>query len=324
MADPNVGQLVASVWEGVVGKKPTDNIYGSRALFFALGEQGFKEELDGGRLIEFPLEYAENSSFHSYNELDTLDTTRYDTYDAARFDWKICAGTVVISDLERLRNQGKAGKFDLLAEKLESAKDSHIADMNRQLFGDGTGNGGADLGGIKAIIPQDPTTGSVGGINRAVFSFWRSQTLTGAGSSFSILRASMRTVYNKCSRGGTKEAPTAIITDRPSFEGYESLTTTLERYNKDGKTPRGFDLSFDNNAVQFKGADVFYDEDCTAGNMYFLNPKFLKFAYLSGGWMKMSEQIQPANQLTSVYKLATFGNLGTSESRRLGLVYSIA
>src|SRR4051812_31400648 len=159
-----------------------------------MGEQGFKEEADGGRLIEFSLNFAENTTMKSYGEYEALDTTRVNVFDAARFDWKINAGTVQYSELERLRAAAASGKFDLIAEKLEVGKDSHIATMNRQLFSDGTGNGSQDIGGLQAIISATPTTGTVGGINRASFSFWRNQQASGAKTTniFDNLRATMR------------------------------------------------------------------------------------------------------------------------------------
>src|SRR5688572_864311 len=82
-ADPQLGQVAASVWEAKIGKKPTDNIFTSRALFFAFGEDGFKEEVDGGRLFERSVEYAENTTHAVQGELDNLDTSRIDVFDAA-------------------------------------------------------------------------------------------------------------------------------------------------------------------------------------------------------------------------------------------------
>ena len=214
MPDPALGQVVASVWENVIGKKPSDNIFNSRALFYFLGEKGFKEEADGGRLIEFSLEYAENTTFKSYSETEELDTTRIDVYDAARFEWKINAGTVVYSDLEKLRAAASSRKFDVIAGKLENGKNSHIATMNRQAFSDGTGNGSKDIAGLQLLISTTPTTGTVGGISRATYSFWRNKQTSGAqtAADFDNLRASMRSVFNQCSNGGTEFAPTAWIT----------------------------------------------------------------------------------------------------------------
>lgn len=327
MADVNQGQLIASAWEKVIGSTPNDNIFTSRALFYALGEKGFKEEADGGRLIEFPVEFAENSTFKSYDEMETLDTTRINVFDCARYEWKTHAGTVVFSDLEKLRTQASAGKFDYIEEKLNNAKDSHIADINRAAYGDGTGNGGKNIEGLSKLIPTDPTTGTVGQINRATYAFWRSKQATGTKTTtaFDNVRSSWRSVYNQCSNGGTEHAPTSVLTSRTVFEGYEGTLTTNERFNSDSTKSRGVNGGFSNDALKFKGANVFYDEDCTpSASAYFLNPKFIKIAYLKGAWMKMKDPVEPSNQLSIVYKLFTMANMGTGNSRRLGVVTAIS
>jgi hypothetical protein len=326
MPEPNQGQLIASAWEKVIGKEPNDNIFTSRALFYALGEDGFKSEADGGRLIEFSLEYAENSTFKSYDELETLDTTRINVFDCARYEWKTHAGTVVFSDLEKLRTQARSGKFDYIEEKLENGRDSHIANLNRAAWGDGTGNSSKDMAGLGHIIPDSPVTGTVGQINRATFAFWRSKAAAGTKSSaaFDNLQATMRSVYNQCSNGGTEFAPKAGVTSRTVFEGFEGTLTSLERYNKDGKGQRGANAGFNNDALKFKGADLYYDEDATpSDNLFFVNPKFLKIVYLKGAWMKMKSPVEPANQLSAVYRIFTVAQMGTNNSRRLGVVYDI-
>jgi len=321
MADPNLGEVAASVWEQKIGTTPNDNIFESHALFHFLGEEGFKEEADGGRLIEFPLEYAINSTFKSYSELETLDSSRITVFDAARYEWKVNAGTVVYSELERLRAQAASGKFDLIAAKLENGRNSHIDAMNNQAWSDGTGNSSKDLGGVQLLISTSPTTGTVGQINRANFSFWRNQQTSGAKTTtaFDNLRASMRSIHNLCSRGGVDETPQAWITTRTVFEGYEGLLIANERFtSKDSG-----EGAFKNDVLLFKGAKGSYDEDAPSGNVYFFNNKALKFVYLRGGWMKMYPKVDPSNQLANVHKVATFGNLGTGNSRRLGVVSAI-
>lgn len=324
MADVNLGQVSASVWEAKIGKKPTDNIFNSRALFYALGKKGFKEEADGGRLIEFSIQYAENSTFKSYGEFEELDTTRIDVFDAARFDWKIAAGTVVYSELERLRAAASARKFDVIAEKLQNGKESHIANLNRQMWSDGTGNGGKDFGGVQLLIANTPTTGTVGSINRGTYSFWRNRAVSGAKSStaYDNLIVKATVVYNQCSLGGLKKQPAAVISDQSTFEGYEGKLTANVRYQSSDRKSNG-DAAFLNEALRFKGADWFYDEDAPAGEARFVNPDHLKVVYLSGGWMKMYPEVDPANQLSNVHKVATFANMGTNASRHLGVLYGI-
>ena len=335
MPDPNLGQVTATVWENVIGKSPNDQIFNSRAFFFSLaggGDSGLKkgvgfqgrEASAGGRVFDFPIEYATNSTFKSYSEMETLDTTRVDVFDAARYDWKINAGTVVWSDLEELRAQADNGKIDLIADKLENGKNSHIDAMNRQLLGDGTGNGGKDMSGLKQIIPTVATTGTVGSINRATFSFWRTKQTSGAQTTtaFDNLRSTMRSIYNQCSRGGMIDAPTAALTTRTVFQGYEGLLVANERFTTDDKNSTG-QGAFANASLKFKGATLFYDEDLDTDNLYFYNPKFLKLIYLKGAWMKMKDRIEPANQLAAIQRVFTVANLATNQSRRLGCVTAI-
>lgn len=318
------GHKATAWWEKVIGKKPADNIFGSFQLFNSLGEGGFKESAAGGRLIEMPLEYAENSTFKSYSELEVLDTTRIDVFDAARYDWKINSGTIVFSDFEKLRAAGE-GKIELVADKIENGKNSHLAVMNRQGYSDGSGNGGKDIEGLLKLISETPTTGTVGGINRATFTFWRNQAVSGAKttSAFDNLRAAMDECYDRCSRGGTMDVPTAAITSRAVFEGYKRGLTSNERYVMDAK-PKKADGAFDNEALAFRALPLRYDEDITpVDDVYFLNNKALKFVYLQGAWMKAKPEIEPANQLAAIVRIFTFGNFAVNNSRRLGVVYDI-
>jgi len=323
MADLNIGEVAASVWENKIGKKPTDNIFTSRALFYFFGEHGFKEEADGGRLFERTIEYAENTTNAMQGEMDTLDTTRINVFDAARFNQKIAAGTVIYSELEKLRATGGSQKFDLLAAKLQNGKNSHIALLNRQAWG--LGLGANDLDGLQKIISITPTTGTVGGINGGTFSFWRNRQTSGAATATpgDNVQAAFRTVFNLCTLGGTEKAPKAAIGDRASFELFESTLTQLARYDRKDRENDG-DPAFMNDALKYKGIPVVYDEDAPAGEFRFVNNDFLKFNYLAGGWMKMYPGVDPANQLSNIHKVATFGNITTSARRHLGVVSAIS
>lgn len=322
MPDPQLGQVAASVWEQKLGDKPTDNFFNSRAFFFSLGKKGMREEADGGRLIEYSLEYAENTTFRAYTEMELLDTTRIDVFDAARYEWRINAGTVVYSELERLRAAAGSRKFNVIAEKLENGKDSHINQMNIQCLGATTGGPGID--GLQAIIADNPVTGIIGGIDGGTWAFWRNKTAAGTMGTqpFDNLNAAFRSMYNQVSSGGVDELPTAILTSRTVIEGYESRLTINARYMREDRKNSG-DAGFMNDALMFKAVPIFYDEAAPAGKAYFYNNRNLKIAYLKGGWMKMYPEVDPANQLANVHKVATFANLITNNRRRLGVVHTI-
>ena len=321
MANPNVGQRVAANWEAVVGTKPEDNIHDDYWLFNQMSSGSGFLGLSGGDFIVAPLEYALNTTIASYSDTDTISTTRVDVFDRTEFQWKEIAGTVIVSDLEIDRNSGEGQVFSLLPAKLQNVKDSMKAELNTQLFSDGTGNSGKDIGGLQHITSTTPTSGTVGGINRANFSFWRNQQTSGAKttSAFDNLRATMRSIYNLCSNGIADAHPSFGVTTRTVFEGFEGLLLANERFTDKSSGDGGFK----NEVLKFKGMKLSYDNDCPSGNLYMANPRFLKLAYKKGSWFKMLPEVRPANQTLTVYPIRTMTNLISTNARRLGVVSGI-
>ena len=322
MADPNRGQRIASNWEAVVGTKPEDNINNDYWLLNQLSSgEGFLG-LSGGDFISQPIEYALNSTVSSYSDTDTISTTRVDTFDRVEYNWKEYAGTYVISDLEDDRNAGTGQVFDLRKAKLTNLQSSLRATINTDMHGSGTGNSGKAMDGLGNLVSTTPTTGTVGGINRANFSFWRNQQTAGTQSAaaFDNLRAAMRSIYNQCSNGVGDQHPTFAVTTRTVFEGYEGLLLANERFTSkdDGEG------AFKNESLKFKGAKISYDVAATASELRFLNPKFLKLVYKTGSWMKMRPAVNPANQTVDIVLVRTMCNLITTNARRLGAVTAIS
>lgn len=321
MADPNIGQITATTFELSTSRDPADNVFTSQALLNLIkGGKGFKKE-SGGSLVEEPIEYAENTTFRSYGELDVLDTTRVDVFDAARFEWKQpSCGTIVFSELEKLRCAGESAKIDLVARKVDNAKNTAMAVLNRMMYADGTGNGGLDCNGLALLVSSTPTTGIVGGINRGTFAFWRNRQTSGAnsGTAYNELRGAMRTIYNNCSKGAAAEHPTNFIFDQTSFQGYEGTLTQNERFT----TKAEGDGGFKNEVLKFKGAKATFDEDCPTATGYALNDRNLFFRYLA--WMKAFPAVDPANQLAEIVKIMTAGQMTINNPRRLGVITAIS
>lgn len=333
MADPNLGQEVASVWESVINPDgPTDNIFNSRALFYSLaggGQKGLKTGVgfegrtgvDGGRVFESDIEYAVNTNFRSYGQFANLDLNYIDVFDAARWDIKTASGTVNWTDLEMAKAQGSSQKYDVIDRKLTNGKNSHVDDMNKQLLGVAAASSDNILS-IQDLISATPSASvSIGGINQATFTFWRNKQTLGTLSvnPFDNLRAAMRSIYNQCSRGGLLEHPTAGLFRRTDFEGYESTLIPTERFTTADKEKNG-QGAFANDVLKFKGAELFYDEDQTVATCFMYNPKYMKIAYLKGYWMKMRDRIEPVNALTSSQAIRTHWALTTDQRRRLGCV----
>lgn len=321
MAVPNVGQVIAAAFNKVVGDKPEDQIFSDRWLFdqFTTANGGLKK-VDGGNQIEVPIQYATNTTFKSHSDMAALAIERVDVFDAAQYDWREHSGTITYSVLQQFKASGETAKFDLIAGLVDNAIQSHKNDLSSAMFGDGTGNGGLDINGLKNLIPDVPTTGITGGINAATFSFWRSKTATDGGSAYSTLRASMRDMYNNCSDGYSGQHPTTLVTDQTVFSGYEGLLIANERFT-DKATGDG---GFKGEALKFKGAKLAYDLSCPAETMYFLNPQAIKLYVAKGIFMNLGKELEPTNQHIRVRKVHTVAQFVRTQPRRLGVVISIA
>ena len=322
MADPNAGQVAAMAWEAVVGKKPQDNIFGQFKLIAELQKKA--KSLDGGRVVNGPIEYGVNTTVTSYDDLEPIGTNRVDVFDEFTASWKQYAGTVVMSHFERARNQGSGKKFGLLPAKMENLRNSFLRTMNTDLFASGTGNSSKAIMGILGLIPLDPTTGTVEGINRATFTFWRSKQTSGAKTTtaFDNLKASMRSIYNQVSVGYSQKHPDFAVTDRASFEGYESLSVTLERLVRESKMDY-LDSGFDNEKIRFKGLGLCYDDAQTAGYMHIFNTEHFYLVYPKGYWMKGLPSVEPSNQTAEVFRVMCIAQLVTDNSRHGGVITGI-
>lgn len=304
-------------------KNIVDNVFDEIPLLVWLRNKKRQEGKDGGAKIVMPILYDKNTTFKSYAGYEPIDTTPQDDLTAAEFEWKQAGGSVSISGIEEDKNNGVNQITSLLKSKIETLEGSMMDGLAEMIFGDGTGNSGKDLEGLKSLIANDPTTGTVGGINRATYSFWRNQTLVGTdgGTPFDNLQSKMRSVYNLCSTAKGAGKVDIMISDRLTFEGYEGSLVAQKRFaSSDG------DAAFEN--LLFKGKPVTWDTKAPAtsalGNMYFINSRYLKWIYHNRKNFVPTPFLKPVNQDAKIAQLLFTGNLVISNPRACGVIYNIS
>lgn len=321
MAVPNRGQLVAAAWEDYVKTDPADQVFN----YFWLLENlrvGDSYQKGAGDPITGTIEYNTNTTVKAMSELETLDVTRVDVFDRYEYAWKFVGGNIVMSEFEKQVTMGSAGKFDLEAKKIDNLKNTMQQTINTDLFSDGTGTGGKQAGGLQLIVSTTPTTGTVGTINRATFTFWRNQQTSGAktATAFDNLKGTMRSIYNLSSSGVGMQTPQFAVTDRTDFEGYESLSASLERLNRVSASDELLS-GYKGDKIMFKDIPLAYDNAAPAGNLYILNRRNLFIRYML--WMKAFPPGTPVNQFVDVVKILTIYNVCSDNPRRLGVISGI-
>lgn len=321
MANPNVGQQYAQAWQAYNGNGPQDNIHDEYSQLKRMETGKAFKSFTGGRSVIGTIEYALNTTVRSITQYEALDTTAVDVFDEYEFLWKQYAGTVLMTSVESAQNRGENAKFDLQKSKLKNLRESMRGKINSDIFGVTAGN---DLNGLQTLVPDDPTTGTVGGINRATYTFWRSQQTAGTKTTtaYDNLRSAMRTIRLACAKGQGVKFPDYFVTGPATSSGYEGLLIANERVV--GKDTEDANAAFAGDIYYFGKAKVYWDDDCADARMYALNNTDLMLAYQSGYWFKGYPSVDPANQLLDVFKVETQVQQFTQNSRHLGVITTIS
>lgn len=286
--------------------KLTDNVFSARPLTYWLMDKGRIRTETGGTKIVEQLIYGQNDTVKSYSAWETLALTPQEGISAAEYDWKQYGASIAISGLEEAKNNGEHAIIDLLEAKIMQAEESMREGFNQMFFGDGTGNSGKNWNGLGNIVESGNTLGGIDS-SAAGNEFWRSYEDNTAGA---LTLAQMATAYNTASVGN--DHPDVILTTQTLFEKYESMLHQQLRYT-DTKTA---EAGFQN--LLFKGAPIMYDVHAPAGNMYFLNSKYLKLVGHSDKWFKQTEFIRPENQDARFALILCYGNLVCSNRKKQG------
>ena len=300
-------------------KKLADNVTKNSALLDRLNKKGKIRPYDGGSKILEELEYGEGT-FIWYNGYDSINHSPKQLFSTAEYAMKLCAVPVAISGEEQLINSGRERMIDLFQKRIENAEKTMKNKLAAAVYSDGTGSSGKEIGGLKLLVADDPTSGTVGGINRATSGneFWRNQAKTyNTALTTSTIRAAMDDLYLKCCRGTDK--PDLIVADDVLYSLFEQSLTALQRFSDPKVAEAGF------TSLKYKGADVIFDGGqggaCPAGHMYFLNTDYLYLRPHRDRNMKVIGGDRMAINQDAIYKLIGWaGNLTASNAKLQGVL----
>lgn len=146
-----------------------DNLTNNNALLMQLKQRGNIKPFGGGNVIVEEIMYNDTgtNNANSYSGYELINVSPDSPLSAAQFSITQYADSVTISGLELLQNSGKEQIIDLLESRMSVAEARLINRIAADIYLDGTGNGGKNITGLGAAVPDAPTTGTYGGIDRA-------------------------------------------------------------------------------------------------------------------------------------------------------------
>ncbi len=179
--------------------------------------------------------------------------------DASEWDRKFQAGFAYFTESEKQANRGEAAVVRLIDAKLKALRATLANDFSTSLYNDGTAS--KEPTGLQAAVADDPTTGTVGGINAATYTFWRNSYKTGTTASSSNIIALMDEMWLDAWRG--EDTPDLIIAGNNMFTYYHDALQANQRYTSWDKADT---LNFE--GLRYQSAMVLYDPNCNTKRMY--------------------------------------------------------
>lgn len=308
-----------------------DNVTNNNALLRRLKKKGNVRTFSGGNVILEEIMYGDSSSVNanSYSGYEILNIAPNSPISAAQYGISQYAAAITMSGLEMLQNSGKEQMIDLMEGRVKVAESQLQNRISQDLYLSGTGNGGKDLTGLGAAVPDAPSSGTYGGIDRATWSFWQSSKYAGVADGGAAVSAAniqqyMTTLALRLVRGTNKAD--LIVADTTYYSLYVSSLQAIQRIASEDEAGAGF------SSLKFYGggtsADVVLDggiykvtTGATSAHMWFLNTDYIFFRpHSDRNFVPIGGERQAVNQDAVVKLIGWAGNLTTSGSMFQGVL----
>lgn len=299
--------------------------------------QSRQRSFPGGKedIVVSPV-FETQSSLQGFEGDDTLTFTNPTPIKKAAYPWKmqhlgiqvttqeLLKDGISVTDTNGARTSNHSGRDatviqNILQAKLEDASEGYSSGMNGMLWRDGT-QSTKDVPGIQYLLAANPSTGVVGGIDRATQPLWRNiaktaahQTATTlasdgaivANTSTSNLIRSLQRLVRQLTRYGK---PDHLILCGSDFlnlledEAYAKGTLTQSGFAS------GMDLGMGKLSIRGLGEfeyDPTLDDEGLASFAYFIDMKAITLMPVEGEDMKRHNPARPHDRMV-VYKSMTW------------------
>lgn len=321
MPSPGLSEIITTTLRNRTGVI-ADNMSKNNALLNRLSKRGRVKPVSGGRTIVQELSYQENSTYQRYSGYELLNVSPSDVISAAEYDWKQASVAVTISGLEQAQNSGEDALIDLLETRIDVAEKTMQNNLSLDMYSDGTASSGKQVGGLQLLVADTPTSGTVGGINRASYSFWRNQSFQttseiGSAASAANIQRCMNTLYQRTTRQTDKVD--LIVADTNYYNFYLNSLQAIQRITSDEMAQAGFQ------SLKYMGADVVFDGGvgggCPTNHMYFLNTNYIFWRPHRDRNMVPLDTVNSINQDASVQLIVWMGNMTASNCQLQGVMF---
>lgn len=287
-----------------------------------------------GPSIRERLMYQLHNSYVRYSGFDYLTPVHAEIISDAEFNPKQAAVVFSLSMEEILANSGSdAQLIDVFSTHMEAAEMELENSVTEDIHSDGTADGGKQIGGLQLILPDDPTTGTYGGISRVSVTAWRPNAYDVSAVSWDHttetainatgVHAMFSQVVRETSKG--KKGANLILSSESHFGAFEAALVEIQRItNGGGEGKLGFpSLKFYGggrsiDVVMEGGIGSYMPDDTT----YMIDTKSLKMRYHpQRNFSKMGGKQRPINQDAVVQQIGFMGELTMNDPQHMSKLF---
>lgn len=326
-ANPDFDDIATTTVRNRSGKI-ADNASRTTAFLDRLRKKGKMRPVMGGRTIVQELEVSLNPNSGWYAGLDNLSTNAHEPFSAAEYDWKQAYTPIVWSGLDEIRNQGEWAATDLIASRIANGERSLNDLVAIAVHSDGTGSGGKQLHGLGLFVVTAPTTGTVGGIDRAANSFWRNQTATATFAAVNIAAThpsafmqGLNSLSIATVRG--KDRPDLYLGDSIGYQRFLESMQPLQRITNVEMAAAGF-TQLKYNGVGGDADFVLENVLQTSNRVFAINTDYIYLrVHPNRNFKPIGGVRTPINQDGKVQFIGFAGNLCLSNAGRQGVLSNV-
>jgi hypothetical protein len=314
----------------IVKKAPEDLYNTDRPLLKLLN--GNKQSFPGAKqYINEKLRTTNDSNFQWFGPDEEVSYNRKRTLSEANFSWGSAHDGFALTEEELLQNyisvtddrnaapttSEKHQFVNLITENTETLKLGFSEKLDYELHLDGTQDPDA-VPGLDLLVSTTPTTGTVGGIDRASVTAWRNYAEVDISvATPGNLLARMEVAHRTITRVGGN-APNIILAGSKFIDAYRADVVATSTINVNSGSS-GAKIDGGVQATSFKGIPLVWDpvmDDLQAAlnptvdwdkRAYFLNTRFLKLRPAQGQDMVVRRPPRVYNRYTHYWGLTWRG-----------------
>lgn len=320
-----VDSLTTATWYAVRETLYSD-IFQITPLFDMLREKGkIKARAPKGSYFEIPIAYKklkQNQKFFGRGAEFSREEGEFMT--RLQYYVRNFGDSITRYWQDEVQNKGEAQILDYIEEVISNHKASIEETLHEALWIQGDS---LSINALPTLITTTPTTGTIGGLDRANNTYVRNvvDDMSGVSLSASLI-SRMETFYNTLSKlkgGSARRTPDIIITTQTIYEKYVGIARALGWYQINPAQSGGNRVNMGMGDAMFKSAEMFWDPNCPEGQMYFLNTDTLEFPYDPDWWMQMTEWKGEPTSLERFAQVVTRCNLVCNNFNKNGVMFNM-